>query len=305
MSSAPPRRLRKVRDGVGKAIFGQDAVIEQTLVTLLAGGHGLLIGVPGLAKTKLVETLGIVLGLDWKRIQFTPDLMPTDIIGSEVLEERRRQARLPLPQRPGVHPAADGGRDQPRQPAHAIRAAAGDAGAACHGRRAALRPAASRSMCWRRRIRWSRKAPIRCPKRSSTASCCRSTSAIPTRRPSGACCSPPPSATRRRPSAVCTPDDLMEAQQIVRHIPVGEKVVDAILQLVRAARPGEDGAEGHPRLHRLGPGPARQPGLHAGGARARADRRTARAVDRRCRGAGAAGPAPPHGAHLLRRAPKA
>src|SRR6185312_6022156 len=79
--------LRKVREAVGKAIFGQDTVIEQTLVTLLAGGHGLLIGVPGLAKTKLVETLGIVLGLDWKRIQFTPDLMPTDIIGSEVLEE--------------------------------------------------------------------------------------------------------------------------------------------------------------------------------------------------------------------------
>ena len=64
--------LGKVRAGVATAIFGQDAVIEQTLVTLLAGGHGLLIGVPGLAKTKLVETLGIVLGLDWKRIQFTP-----------------------------------------------------------------------------------------------------------------------------------------------------------------------------------------------------------------------------------------
>src|SRR5579863_6075556 len=79
--------LGKVRKAVGRAIFGQDPVIEQTLVTLLAGGHGLLIGVPGLAKTKLVETLGIVLGLDWKRIQFTPDLMPTDIIGSEVLEE--------------------------------------------------------------------------------------------------------------------------------------------------------------------------------------------------------------------------
>jgi len=76
-----------VRETVGKVIFGQRAVIDQTLVTLLAGGHGLLIGVPGLAKTKLVETLGIVLGMDWKRIQFTPDLMPADIVGSEVLEE--------------------------------------------------------------------------------------------------------------------------------------------------------------------------------------------------------------------------
>src|SRR3984885_4776442 len=77
----------KVRDAIGKVIFGQRDVIDQSLVTLLAGGHGLLIGVPGLAKTRLVETLGIVLGLDWKRIQFTPDLMPADIVGSEVLEE--------------------------------------------------------------------------------------------------------------------------------------------------------------------------------------------------------------------------
>src|SRR5882757_3472758 len=79
--------LAHVREATAKVIFGQDTVIEQTLVTLLAGGHGLLIGVPGLAKTRLVETLGIVLGLDWKRIQFTPDLMPADIIGSELMEE--------------------------------------------------------------------------------------------------------------------------------------------------------------------------------------------------------------------------
>src|ERR1700745_4489074 len=84
--SAAAEIFSAVRAGLNAVIFGQDEVIEQTLVTLLAGGHGLLIGVPGLAKTKLVETLGIVLGLDWKRIQFTPDLMPTDIIGSEGLE---------------------------------------------------------------------------------------------------------------------------------------------------------------------------------------------------------------------------
>jgi len=79
--------IAKVRGGIGRVIFGQKDVIDQTLITLLTGGHGLLIGVPGLAKTKLVEALGTVLGLDWKRIQFTPDLMPADIIGSEVLEE--------------------------------------------------------------------------------------------------------------------------------------------------------------------------------------------------------------------------
>ena len=79
--------ISRVRQGVGKVIFGQESVVERTLVALLAGGHALLVGVPGLAKTKLVETLGIVLGLDSSRIQFTPDLMPSDSLGSEVMEQ--------------------------------------------------------------------------------------------------------------------------------------------------------------------------------------------------------------------------
>src|SRR6201982_2518102 len=85
--SAAAEIFSAVRAGLNAVIFGQDEVIEQALVTLLAGGHGLLVGVPGLAKTKLVETLGIVLSLDTRRVQFTPDLMPADIIGSEILEE--------------------------------------------------------------------------------------------------------------------------------------------------------------------------------------------------------------------------
>src|SRR3569833_1586011 len=86
-------RVRAARDAVGAVIFGQQKVVEQALVTLLSGGHGLLVGVPGLAKTKLVETLGTVLGLDARRVQFTPDLMPSNILGSEILDEgvdRRR-----------------------------------------------------------------------------------------------------------------------------------------------------------------------------------------------------------------------
>ena len=80
-------QLRAARASIGKVIYGQQDVIDQTLVALLSGGHLLLIGVPGLAKTKLVETMGTVLGLDARRVQFTPDLMPSDILGSEVLEE--------------------------------------------------------------------------------------------------------------------------------------------------------------------------------------------------------------------------
>ena len=86
-ADAALERIAAVRAEIGGVIFGQERVVDLTLATLLAGGHGLLIGVPGLAKTKLVETLGIVLGLDALRVQFTPDLMPTDILGSEVMEE--------------------------------------------------------------------------------------------------------------------------------------------------------------------------------------------------------------------------
>ena len=78
--------IRAAREAVSTVIFGQERVVDNALVTILSGGHALLIGVPGLAKTKLVETLGITLGLDAKRVQFTPDLMPSDILGAEVLE---------------------------------------------------------------------------------------------------------------------------------------------------------------------------------------------------------------------------
>ena len=81
------QKLAKARAEIGKVIFGQNSVINQTLVTLVSGGHLLLIGVPGLAKTLLVDTTAKVLGLDTARVQCTPDLMPADILGSEVLEE--------------------------------------------------------------------------------------------------------------------------------------------------------------------------------------------------------------------------
>src|SRR3974390_1137316 len=79
--------VRAAKAAIGAVIFGQDKVVEQALITVLSGGHALLVGVPGLAKTKLVDTMGVVLGLDARRIQFPPDLMPSDILGTEVLEE--------------------------------------------------------------------------------------------------------------------------------------------------------------------------------------------------------------------------
>ncbi|WP_407965258.1 AAA family ATPase [Bartonella sp. C271] len=87
------KELDILQKAIDKVIFGQSHVIEYTLTAILAGGHALLVGVPGLAKTRLVETLGIVLGLDAKRIQFTPDLMPSDIIGSEIMDSDKNGRR--------------------------------------------------------------------------------------------------------------------------------------------------------------------------------------------------------------------
>lgn len=86
-AEAAGETLAKVKTEIGKAVFGQERVIELAIAAVLAGGHALLIGAPGLAKTRLVEAIGTSLGLDNARIQFTPDLMPGDILGSEVLDE--------------------------------------------------------------------------------------------------------------------------------------------------------------------------------------------------------------------------
>ena len=80
-------KLGDLRAAIGQAIVGQDAVVEQLLIALIAGGHCLMEGVPGLGKTLLVRSLGAALALDFRRVQFTPDLMPSDILGTELLEE--------------------------------------------------------------------------------------------------------------------------------------------------------------------------------------------------------------------------
>ncbi|MEO1745551.1 MAG: AAA family ATPase, partial [Pseudomonadota bacterium] len=85
--------IANMKSQIGRVIFGQETVVERSIVAILSGGHALLVGVPGLAKTKLVDTLGTVLGLNSGRVQFTPDLMPADILGSEVLEEDAKGKR--------------------------------------------------------------------------------------------------------------------------------------------------------------------------------------------------------------------
>ena len=83
------KKYQDLKTEIAKVIVGQDEVVNQILISIFSGGHSLLIGVPGLAKTLMVNTIAQALGLDFKRIQFTPDFMPSDILGSEILDENR------------------------------------------------------------------------------------------------------------------------------------------------------------------------------------------------------------------------
>ena len=83
-------KYKALKEEIAKVIIGQESVVDQILISIFSGGHSLLIGVPGLAKTLMVNTIAQALGLDFKRIQFTPDLMPSDILGSEILDENRQ-----------------------------------------------------------------------------------------------------------------------------------------------------------------------------------------------------------------------
>ena len=83
------KKIFNVNSEINQIVFGQETVIEQILISLLCGGHALIIGLPGLAKTRIVNFLGIILGLETKRVQFTPDLMPGDILGTEILDDAK------------------------------------------------------------------------------------------------------------------------------------------------------------------------------------------------------------------------
>ena len=148
------------------------------LIALFTGGHCLITGVPGLAKTLLIRTLAEILDLDFKRIQFTPDLMPSDITGTEILDESPGTRVLRFVQRADLRAivlADEINRTPPKTQAALLEAmqeqhvtAAGPD----------VSSSTCRSSCSRRRIRSSWKAPIRCPKRSSIASCSTSSSPI-------------------------------------------------------------------------------------------------------------------------------
>src|SRR5262244_3590442 len=272
--------LGKVRAAVGEAIFGQDAVIEQTLVTLLAGGHGLLIGVPGLAKTKLVETLGIVMGMAWKRIQFTPDLMPADIIGSEVLEEadagRRTFRFIKGPVFAQLLMADEINRASPRTQS-ALLQAMQEHHVTVAGQRHDV-PTPFHVLATQNPLEQEGTYPL--PEAQLDRFLLQIDVSYPDQGAERRMLFATTGTDERRVEQVLTAQELQSIQRLVRQLPVPDKVVEAILRLARSARPGTGASADTDRLIAWGPGPrASQALMLAVRAKALIDGRLAPSVD--------------------------
>ena len=270
----------QVRAGIGKVIFGQREVVDETLITLLAGGHGLLIGVPGLAKTLLVQTLGTVLGLDFKRIQFTPDLMPADIIGSEVLEEsesgRRSFRFIQGPVFTQLLMADEINRASPRTQS-ALLQAMQEQHVTVAGTGYAL-PRPFHVLATQNPLEQEGTYPL--PEAQLDRFLMQIDVGYPDLDAEKKMIVATTFGEAEALAPVFTPEKLMAAQHLVRHLPVGEKVVEAILRLVRAARPGDGGDSGLRDFISWGPGPrASQAFMLATRARALIDGRFAPSVD--------------------------
>jgi MoxR-like ATPase len=248
-------RFMKAREAISAVIFGQQDVVDQVLMTLLAGGNGLLIGVPGLAKTRLVDTLGTVLGLDSKRIQFTPDLMPADIVGSEVLEEdehgRRSFRFVPGPVFCQLLMADEINRASPRTQS-ALLQSMQERHVTVAGQRYDL-PKPFHVLATQNPLEQEGTYPL--PEAQLDRFLMQIDVTYPDRDAEERMLLATTIGEERPPQAVLDPETLMQAQTLVRRLPVGEKVVAAILGLVRSARPDSDASETVRNFVAWGPSP--------------------------------------------------
>ena len=272
------QRLAAVRDRIGRVIFGQREVIDQALITLLAGGHALLIGVPGLAKTRLVETLGTVLGLEDKRIQCTPDLMPADILGSEVLEEsesgRRSFRFIQGPVFCQLLMADEINRASPRTQS-ALLQAMQEGRVSVAGQYHPL-PKPFHVLATQNPLEQEGTYPL--PEAQLDRFLLQIDVGYPDLDAERQMLIATTGIAEETASTVLTTAELAQAQRLVRRVPVGESVVEAILKLVRAARPGSN-AETDAQIA-WGPGPrASQALMLACRARALLEGRFAPSVD--------------------------
>jgi MoxR-like ATPase len=269
--------VRAAKAAIGTVIFGQDKVVEQALVTILSGGHALLLGVPGLAKTKLVDTMGTVLGLDARRIQFTPDLMPSDILGTEVLEEtptgKRNFRFISGPVFAQLLMADEINRASPRTQS-ALLQAMQEQHVTVAGTRYDL-PKPFHVLATQNPLEQEGTYPL--PEAQLDRFLMEIDVTYPDHDAERKILFETTGSEETRPKPAMTAEDLMAAQRLVRRLPVGESVVEAILTLVRSARPGADGGE---TTIAWGPSPrASQSLMLAVRARALLDGRLAPSID--------------------------
>jgi MoxR-like ATPase len=270
-------QIRAAKEAISTVIFGQDPVIENTLVTILSGGHALLIGVPGLAKTKLVETLGITLGLDAKRIQFTPDLMPSDILGAEVLDESNSGKRsfrfISGPVFAQLLMADEINRASPRTQS-ALLQAMQEQHITVAGARHDL-PKPFHVLATQNPLEQEGTYPL--PEAQLDRFLMEIDVDYPDRDAERRILFETTGADETLAKVSMNAEILIAAQRLVRRLPVGDSVVEAILSLVRAARPDPEGGD---KLIAWGPGPrASQSLMLAVRARALLDGRLAPSID--------------------------
>jgi len=277
---AAAERMKRAHKAAASVIFGQDVVIERTLITILSGGHALLIGVPGLAKTLLVETLGRVLGLEAKRIQFTPDLMPSDIIGSEVLEEapgERRSFRfIKGPIFTQLLMADEINRASPKTQS-ALLQAMQEHHVTVAGTRHDV-PQPFHVLATQNPLEQEGTYPL--PEAQLDRFLLEIDVTYPDLAAERRMLYATTGTDERVVESVLTAAELASIQRLVRQIPVPDKVVEAILRLVRSARPGTGASEETDRFVAWGPGPRASQALTlAVRAKALVDGRLAPSID--------------------------
>ena len=274
-------KLTAAKTEISKRVIGQPVVVDLALNALLSGGHALLVGAPGLAKTRLVDTLGTVMGLDAKRIQFTPDLMPADILGAEVLEESADGHRsfrfIEGPVFCQLLMADEINRASPRTQS-ALLQAMQEKFVTIAGQRRDLTPP-FHVLATQNPIEQEGTYPL--PEAQLDRFLLQVDVDYPALEAERDILIATTTVDEAEAAPVFTGPELMAAQRLVRRMPVGESVVDAILSLVRAARPGE--AEAFDFITRSvnwGPGPrAAQALMLAVRARALMDGRYAPDID--------------------------
>ncbi|MEM9318131.1 MAG: MoxR family ATPase [Pseudomonadota bacterium] len=248
--------LARAKEAIATRIIGQESVVNLSLAAMLSGGHALLMGLPGLGKTLLVDTLSTVMGLSTNRIQFTPDLMPADILGSEVLETGQDGTRsfrfIEGPVFCQLLMADEINRASPRTQSALLQAMQEQEVTVAGDHKALPRP--FHVLATQNPIEQEGTYPL--PEAQLDRFLVKIDVEYPDRATERGILLATTGTAEAETSTVFSPEQLVAAQSIVRKMPVGDQVVELILDLVRACRPGEaEAADVIKNTVSWGPGP--------------------------------------------------